>query len=82
MVDFNRMEVKVISKTGKRQNGAIGENSAQSAVRTLQQASRCIVPDRCRHTYRGKVETKRPDQRIMEKEGIIIIRHCFAYKCT
>ena len=31
MSGFYRMEVKVISKTGKRQNGAIGENSAQSA---------------------------------------------------
>ena len=31
MSGFYRMEVKVISKTGRRQNGAIGENSAQSA---------------------------------------------------
>lgn len=31
MSGFFRMEVKVISKTGKRQNGAIGENSAQLA---------------------------------------------------
>ena len=31
MSGFYRMEVKVISKTGKRQNGAIGENSARSA---------------------------------------------------
>ena len=31
MSGFYRMEVKVISKTGKRQNGAVGENSAQSA---------------------------------------------------
>lgn len=75
MSGFYRMEVKVISKTGKRQNGAIGENSARSASAYIT-ASKVEVQslspvDASAYISGERVETKERIADYTKKKGVI-----------
>lgn len=75
MSGFYRMEVKVISKTGKRQNGAIGENSAQSASAYIT-ASKVEVQslspvDASAYISGERVETKERVADYTKKKGVL-----------
>lgn len=75
MSGFFRMEVKVISKTGKRQNGAIGKNSAQSASAYIT-ASKVEVQslspvDASAYISGERVETKERIADYTKKKGVI-----------
>lgn len=75
MSGFYRMEVKVISKTGKRQNGAIGENSAQSASAYIT-ASKVEVQslspvDASAYISGERVETKERIADYTKKKGVL-----------
>ena len=73
MSGFYRMEVKVISKTGKRQNGAIGENSAQSASAyiTASKVDALSPIDASAYISGEKVETKERVADYTKKKGIL-----------
>lgn len=75
MSGFYRMEVKVISKTGKRQNGAIGENSARSASAYIT-ASKVEVQslspvDASAYISGERVETKERIADYTKKKGVL-----------
>lgn len=75
MSGFYRMEVKVISKTGKRQNGAVGENSAQSASAYIT-ASKVEVQslspvDASAYISGQKVETSEKSADYTKKKGVL-----------
>ena len=75
MSGFFRMEVKVISKTGKRQNGAIGKNSAQSASAYIT-ASKVEVQslspvDASAYISGERVETKERIADYTKKKGVL-----------
>lgn len=73
MSGFYRMEVKVISKTGKRQNGAIGENSAQSASAyiTASKVDALSPIDASAYISGEKVETKERVADYTKKKGVL-----------
>lgn len=73
MNGFYRMEVKVISKTGKRQNGAIGENSAQSASAyiTASKVDTLSPVDASAYISGNKVETKERSADYTKKKGVL-----------
>ena len=73
MSGFYRMEVKVISKTGKRQNGAIGENSAQSASAyiTASKVDTLSPVDASAYISGEKVETKERSADYTKKKGVL-----------
>lgn len=73
MSGFYRMEVKVISKTGKRQNGAIGENSAQSASAyiTASKVDTLSPVDASAYISGEKVETKERSADYTKKRGVL-----------
>ena len=73
MSGFYRMEVKVISKTGKRQNGAIGENSAQSASAyiTASKVDTLSPIDASAYISGNKVETKERSADYTKKKGVL-----------
>ena len=73
MSGFYRMEVKVISKTGKRQNGAIGENSAQSASAyiTASKIETLSPIDASAYISGEKVETKERSADYTKKKGVL-----------
>lgn len=73
MSGFYRMEVKVISKTGKRQNGAIGENSAQSASAyiTASKVDALSPIDASAYISGNKVETKERSADYTKKKGVL-----------
>lgn len=73
MSGFYRMEVKVISKTGKRQNGAIGENSAQSASAyiTASKVDTLSPIDASAYISGEKVETKERVADYTKKKGVL-----------
>lgn len=73
MSGFYRMEVKVISKTGKRQNGAIGENSAQSASAyiTASKIETLSPIDASAYISGEKVETKERVADYTKKKGVL-----------
>ena len=73
MSGFYRMEVKVISKTGKRQNGAIGENSAQSASAyiTASKVDTLSPVDASAYISGNKVETKERSADYTKKKGVL-----------
>lgn len=73
MSGFYRMEVKVISKTGKRQNGAIGENSAQSASAyiTASKVDALSPIDASAYISGEKVETKTRSADYTKKKGVL-----------
>lgn len=73
MSGFYRMEVKVISKTGKRQNGAIGENSAQSASAyiTASKIDTLSPVDASAYISGNKVETKERVADYTKKKGVL-----------
>lgn len=73
MSGFFRMEVKVISKTGKRQNGAIGENSAQSASAyiTASKVDALSPIDASAYISGEKVETKERVADYTKKKGVL-----------
>ena len=73
MSGFYRMEVKVISKTGKRQNGAIGQNSAQSASAYITASKVDVLSPVDASTYisGGKVETKTRSADYTKKKGVL-----------
>ena len=73
MNGFYRMEVKVISKTGKRQNGAIGENSAQSASAyiTASKVDTLSPVDASAYISGNKVETKKRSADYTKKKGVL-----------
>ena len=73
MSGFFRMEVKVISKTGKRQNGAIGENSAQSASAyiTASKVDTLSPIDASAYISGEKVETKERVADYTKKKGVL-----------
>ena len=73
MSGFYRMEVKVISKTGKRQNGAIGENSAQSASAyiTASKVDTLSPVDASAYISGNKVETKERIADYTKKKGVL-----------
>lgn len=73
MNGFYRMEVKVISKTGKRQNGAIGENSAQSASAyiTASKVDALSPIDASAYISGEKVETKERSADYTKKKGVL-----------
>ena len=74
MNGFYRMEVKVISKTGKRQNGAIGENSAQSASAyiTASKVDTLSPVDASAYISGNKVETKERSADYTKKKGVLL----------
>ena len=73
MSGFYRMEVKVISKTGKRQNGAIGENSAQSASAyiTASKVDTLSPIDASAYISGEKVETETRLADYTKKKGVL-----------
>lgn len=73
MSGFYRMEVKVISKTGKRQNGAIGENSAQSASAyiTASKVDTLSPVDASAYISGNKVETSERIADYTKKKGVL-----------
>lgn len=73
MSGFYRMEVKVISKTGKRQNGAVGENSAQSASAyiTASKVDTLSPVDASAYISGNKVETKERGADYTKKKGVL-----------
>ena len=73
MSGFYRMEVKVISKTGKRQNGAIGENSAQSASAyiTASKIDTLSPVDASAYISGNKVETETRLADYTKKKGVL-----------
>ena len=73
MSGFYRMEVKVISKTGKRQNGAIGENSARSASAyiTASKVDKLSPIDASAYISGEKVETKERVADYTKKKGVL-----------
>lgn len=73
MSGFYRMEVKVISKTGKRQNGAIGQNSAQSASAYITASKVDVLSpvDASAYISGGKVETKTRSADYTKKKGVL-----------
>lgn len=73
MSGFYRMEVKVISKTGKRQNGAVGENSAQSASAyiTASKVDTLSPVDASAYISGNKVETKERSADYTKKKGVL-----------
>ena len=73
MSGFYRMEVKVISKTGKRQNGAVGENSAQSASAyiTASKGDKLSPVDASAYISGNKVETKERSADYTKKKGVL-----------
>ena len=73
MSGFYRMEVKVISKTGKRQNGAIGENSAQSASAyiTASKVDALFPIDASAYISGEKMETKERVADYTKKKGVL-----------
>lgn len=73
MSGFYRMEVKVISKTGKRQNGAIGENSAQSASAyiTASKVDTLSPVDASAYISGEKVETETRLADYTKKKGVL-----------
>lgn len=73
MNGFYRMEVTVISKTGKRQNGAIGENSAQSASAyiTASKVDTLSPVDASAYISGNKVETKERSADYTKKKGVL-----------
>lgn len=73
MSGFYRMEVKVISKIGKRQNGAIGENSAQSASAyiTASKVDALSPIDASAYISGEKVETKERVADYTKKKGVL-----------
>ena len=73
MSGFYRMEVKVISKTGKRQNGAIGENSARSASAyiTASKADALSPIDASAYISGQKVETDERTADYTKKKGVL-----------
>lgn len=73
MSGFYRMEVKVISKTGKRQNGAIGENSARSASAyiTASKIDTLSPVDASAYISGEKVETKERVADYTKKKGVL-----------
>lgn len=73
MSGFYRMEVKVISKTGKRQNGAIGENSARSASAyiTASKVDTLSSVDASAYISGNKVETKERIADYTKKKGVL-----------
>lgn len=73
MSGFYRMEVKVISKTGKRQNGAIGENSAQSASAyiTASKIDTLSPIDASAYISGNKVETETRLADYTKKKGVL-----------
>ena len=73
MSGFYRMEVKVISKTGKRQNGAIGENSAQSASAyiTASKIDTLSPVDASAYISGNRVETKERVADYTKKKGVL-----------
>lgn len=73
MSGFFRMEVKVISKTGKRQNGAIGENSARSASAyiTASKIDTLSPVDASAYISGNRVETKERVADYTKKKGVL-----------
>lgn len=73
MSGFYRMEVKVISKTGKRQNGVIGENSAQSASAYITASKVDVLSpiDASAYISGEKVETKERVADYTKKKGVL-----------
>lgn len=73
MSGFYRMEVKVISKTGRRQNGAIGENSAQSASAyiTASKIETLSPVDASAYISGNRVETKERSADYTKKKGVL-----------
>ena len=73
MSGFYRMEVKVISKTGKRQNGAVGENSAQSASAyiTASKVDTLSPVDASAYISGNKVETSERIADYTKKKGVL-----------
>lgn len=73
MSGFYRMEVKVISKTGRRQNGAIGENSARSASAyiTASKVDALSPIDASAYISGEKVETKTRSADYAKKKGVL-----------
>lgn len=73
MSGFYRMEVKVISKTGKRQNGAIGENSAQSASAyiTASKVDTLSPIDASAYISGNRVETETRSADYTKKKGVL-----------
>lgn len=73
MSGFYRMEVKVISKTGKRQNGAIGENSARSASAyiTASKVDALSPIDASAYISGNTVETKERVADYTKKKGVL-----------
>lgn len=73
MSGFFRMEVKVISKTGKRQNGAIGENSAQSASAyiTASKVDALSPIDASAYISGERVETDERSADYTKKKGVL-----------
>lgn len=73
MSGFYRMEVKVISKTGRRQNGAIGENSAQSASAyiTASKVDTLSPIDASAYISGNKVETDTRLADYTKKKGVL-----------
>lgn len=73
MSGFYRMEVKVISKTGKRQNGAIGENSAQSASAYITASKIDVLSpvDASAYISGNKVETETRSADYTKKKGVL-----------
>ena len=73
MSGFYRMEVKVISKTGRRQNGAIGENSAQSASAyiTASKVDTLSPVDASAYISGNKVETETRLADYTKKKGVL-----------
>ncbi len=73
MSGFYRIEVKVISKTGKRQNGAIGENSAQSASAYITASKVDVLSpiDASAYISGEKVETKERVADYTKKKGVL-----------
>lgn len=73
MSGFYRMEVKVISKTGRRQNGAIGENSARSASAyiTASKVDTLSPIDASAYISGNRVETKERSADYTKKKGVL-----------
>lgn len=67
------MEVKVISKTGRRQNGAIGENSARSASAyiTASKVDTLSPVNASAYISGNKVETKERSADYTKKKGVL-----------
>lgn len=73
MSGFYRMEVKVISKTGRRQNGAIAQNSARSASAyiTASKVDTLSTVDASAYISGNRVETKERVADYTKKKGVL-----------